>query len=177
MFLAFILSYVLFVAVDARTTPPSMYFSFFFPTMKIMEKKAPTKLISFNRYFSWKECAVNINSDLATPQPLYFYYNTTKFVTTTTGTSRFYLDGKQKIELFCTDGFRRPYGNHTLEAACISGNQFQIKNKSGYLIDAVCNNYPHHKARSLTGRVCVGGNIAEIGFDVRGKFYHTYNIL
>lgn len=125
-----------------------------------------------------KECAVNINSDLATPQPLYFYYNTTEFVTTTTGTSRFHLDGKQKIELFCTDGFRRPYRNDTLEAACISGNQFQIKNKSGYLIDAVCNNYPNHTTRT-TSRVCVGGNIVEIGFNVRGKIlsYIQYSLI
>lgn len=89
-------------------------------------------------------------------------------MTTTTGTSQFNLDGKQKIQLFCTDGFRKPYDEEMLTAACISGNQFQIKNKSGRLIDAVCNNYPNHTTR-FTDRKCAVGNIVEIGFDVRGK--------
>lgn len=115
---------------------------------------------------------MDINCDLATPPPLYFYYNTTDFVTTTAGNSTFNLNSKQKIELFCSDGFQKPYDNKTLTAACISGNQFQIKNKSGYLIDAMCKNYPNHTTR-LSERKCVVGSIVEIGFDVRGKS-HPY---
>ncbi|XP_031621017.1 uncharacterized protein LOC116339335 [Contarinia nasturtii] len=112
-------------------------------------------------------CLVNINVDLAAPEPLYFYYNTTDYVTTATGTSEFYLDSQQKIELFCSDSFRDPYEGDTLIATCISGNQFQIENKSGYLADAKCNNYPNHTTR-FTDRTCVVGKIVEIGFEVKG---------
>ncbi|XP_055325389.1 uncharacterized protein LOC129579371 [Sitodiplosis mosellana] len=124
-----------------------------------------------------QKCTVNINSDLATPQPLYFYGNTTDLVTTTTGTSQFNLDGKQQIELFCTDGFRSPYDNDItmLTATCISGNQFRIKNKLGRLIDAMCNNYPNHTTR-YTDRKCVAGNIVEIGFDVLGSWVPVLEI-
>lgn len=112
---------------------------------------------------------MNINSDLASPQPLYFYDNTTDFVTTTTGTSQFNLDSEQQIDLFCSDGFRNSKDGHMLTATCISGNRFQIKNESGHLIDAMCNNYPNHTTR-LTNRKCIAGRIVEIGFDVLGKF-------
>lgn len=114
------------------------------------------------------ECTVNINLDLATPQPLYFYHNTTDFVTTTVGTSEFNLDSQQKIDLFCSDGFQQPYENEILIATCISSNQFEIKNKSGYLVDAKCNNYPKHSVR-ITDRKCIVDKIVEIGFDVNGK--------
>lgn len=112
---------------------------------------------------------MKINADLATPQPLYFYSNTTDFVTTTAGTSEFHLDGQQKIDLFCSDGFRSPYAtNETLTATCIDGNQFQINNKSAKIVDAVCNNYPYHTTK-LSERKCSVGNLVEIGFHVKGK--------
>lgn len=118
---------------------------------------------------SIEECSVNINADLPTPQPLYFHSNTTDFVTTTPGTSAFHLDADEKIDLFCSTGFRPPYGNETLVATCIGGNQFQINNKSVHLIDAVCKNYPNHTARVSTNRKCSVGNIVEIGFQAGGK--------
>lgn len=116
---------------------------------------------------------MNINGGLATPQPLYFHSNTTDFVETTAGTSEIHLDGKENIELFCSDGFRPPYVNESLAATCITGNQFQINNKSAKLIDAVCNNYPNHTAR-VSERKCSVGNIVEIGFQVKGESHSKY---
>lgn len=122
-----------------------------------------------------KKCSVNINGGLATPQPLYFYSNTTDFVETTAGTSEIHLDSNEKIELFCSNGFRPPYGNESLTATCIADNQFQINNKSAKLIDVVCNNYPHHTTR-VSERKCSVGNIVEIGFQVKGTWVSVLEI-
>lgn len=122
---------------------------------------------------------MNINSDLATPQPLYFYYNTTDFVTTVAGTSGFELDAGQQIELFCTDNFRPPFDQHarngSIIATCIRDKIFQIENASGTskvrLNDLACINYPYHTTR-VVKRTCSVGKIIEIGFNVRGKCYY-----
>lgn len=118
---------------------------------------------------------MNINSDLGTPQPLYFYHNTTEFVTIEDGTSQIQLDAKQQIDLYCTDGFRSPFTKQTnmLTATCVSGKQFIISNKTVNLMNAACNSKIDHTTR-LSNRNCVVGKTVEIGYNVNGEFLNTF---
>lgn len=104
------------------------------------------------------------------PQPLYFYHNTTEFVTIEDGTSQILLDTKEKIDLYCSEGFRAPFSKQTkrLTATCVSGKQFQIRNKTFNLKNVTCINSQDHTTR-LSQRKCVAGKTVEIGFDVEGK--------
>lgn len=115
---------------------------------------------------------MSIDTDLATPQPLYFQHNTREFVTTTAGTNRIELDAEEQMDLFCTTGFRQTptltTTNDTLTATCISGTEFKIDDKSVTLSGAACKKLPLHSTR-LSKEKCDFGNLVEIGFDVKGK--------
>lgn len=108
---------------------------------------------------------------MGSPQPLYFYEGTKDFVTTTPGTSEFSIQSKEKIELFCSDGFRSPFAinnvSAVLTATCISGKQFLIANKTSGLQNAICHHHPNHTT-VVTNRNCSVGKLIEIGFSVNG---------
>lgn len=116
-------------------------------------------------------CAVNINGDLGNPQPLYLHYHSADLVRTSNGRSFFYLDADERIDLFCSDGFKPPISGDrrkTLTASCISGNRFDINGRSETLRTVRCNQNVYSDTRP-TKRTCVTGNTVEIGYNVEGK--------
>lgn len=107
---------------------------------------------------------------MGTPQPLYFYHNTTEFVTLEDGSDLIQLDAKDKIDLYCSEGFRSPFSKKTrmLTATCVSGKRFKINNQTINLKNATCISNQDHTTR-LTKRKCVVDRTVEIGFDVEGR--------
>lgn len=108
---------------------------------------------------------------MGTPQPLYFYHDTTDFVTIETGTTQILLDANEKIDLYCSSGFQNPFSKQTkmLTAACVSGKRFQIQNKTVNLKNATCISNVDSTTR-LSNRKCVAGRTVEIGYNVEGEF-------
>lgn len=124
------------------------------------------------------ECTLNINSDLGQPQPLYFYENSTEFVTTSAGSSKFTLEKMQQIDLYCSSGFRQKSHNITnesLTATCMGEKGFTIANKTMTLRNISCVNYPEHKTK-VTNETCLAGKLIEIGFDVHNEWVSLMKI-
>lgn len=115
-------------------------------------------------------CAVNINADLGKPQPLYLKYRSADFVETSNGKSFFYMEANQKIDLFCSDGFKPPFADgraKTITASCVSGNRFQMNGRRESLRSVRCNQNVYSDTRT-TNRTCVAGKTVEIGYNVEG---------
>lgn len=114
---------------------------------------------------------MNINTDLGAPQPLYLYYHSPDLVQTSNKKSYFYLEADEKIDIFCSDGFKPPFsGGKTkiLTASCISGNRFDLNGRSESLRSVRCNHNVYCDTKP-TKRTCIAGNTVEIGFNVEGK--------
>lgn len=134
--------------------------------------------ISISIVYVFAACAVNINADLGTPQPLYLYYHSPKLVQTSNRRSYFYLEADEKIDVFCSDGFQPPFSGgktKTLTASCISGNRFDLNGRSESLRNVRCNRNAYSETK-VTKRRCVAGNTVEIGFNVEGKSGLNYFI-
>lgn len=91
---------------------------------------------------------------------------------TSNGTGHFHLDANEKIDIFCSNGFRPPHANggkiKMLTATCISDSRFHINNRTDTLRNIKCTRNVETDTK-ITKRKCVSGNTAEIGFNVQGK--------
>lgn len=126
---------------------------------------------NFSLTFILVACAVNIDGDLGQPQPLYLHYHSADLVETSNGKGFFYLDADEKIDIFCSDGFKPPFSGgraKTITASCISGNRFNFNGRSEILRNVRCNENVYSDTRP-TKRTCVAGNTVEIGYNVEGK--------
>lgn len=114
-------------------------------------------------------CKLNINSDFGEPQPLYLKHDAVGFVSTEDGLNEIHLDANEKLDVFCSNGYRPPLSNKSnlITVSCISGNRFAIKNKSISFRDIECRNTVSTDTK-LTQRKCVTGKTVEIGFYVEG---------
>lgn len=111
---------------------------------------------------------MNINGGLGSPQPLYMYSNSSKFVQTEPNLSAFRLQRNETIKLFCPSGFRSRGGGGkvtALNATCLAGDQFKVENKTIQLKTLACSYHPEHKAK-YSKESCSVGDLFEIGFSV-----------
>ncbi|XP_067008540.2 uncharacterized protein [Anabrus simplex] len=128
-------------------------------------------------------CQVDINEDLAEPQPLLIQPGGALDVTGFLQPNEkgiVYLTSGQKVIVACsgTDNYLSPFSEELAQvtATCVSGTTFTINNKRYELSDVVCSFKPSHNAFA-TGNKCYGNNIEiYIGFNVSRAFYKTIDV-
>lgn len=116
-------------------------------------------------------CTINVNGDLADPQPLIIKPGTAAFLYPEDRTGIIYLDDEQEVEIYCTSGFRVPEGvGNSAIAKCVDGNLFEVNGTPYTFIEFTCNSIPFHTTRK-TGQKCYNDAIkVDIGFDLGDRF-------
>lgn len=121
-------------------------------------------------------CAINVNRDLGEPQPLLIRPHTSEFVVPRTSAGIIRMRRGEPIELYCSDGFRGIEGGKTIIATCLGGSNFRINNDEREFNEISCNKRnPDHTARR-TNRVCRGGEIAQIGYNIGSRWLNLMDI-
>lgn len=112
------------------------------------------------------------------PQPLFLVPNTTQFFLPVHPNGIMRLSAGDQIELFCSSHFPM-FGTNvqTVFATCVSADTFSVNGVNRQISTLTCADYPIHTARN-TGRQChgSGSRITEIGFPVRDRFFHLYDV-
>lgn len=98
-------------------------------------------------------CTINVNKDLADPQPLIVRPGTSAFVYPEDKTGIINLEKDQEVEIYCTaTGFKIPEGaGNSVIAKCIEGTYFEVSGMAYTFKDFTCKTIPYHIARK-TGR-------------------------
>lgn len=129
-------------------------------------------------------CTINVNDDLGEPQPLLIHPGTTEWfdpqVTSyvDNGDAVILMNQCETIELVCTTGFASPQGiaGNSIIVACAGDDKFWYEDKFYSFNTFSCNDYPTHVARRIAGRCIYGGTLVEVGFDIRTRFFHLYEV-
>lgn len=124
-------------------------------------------------------CFVNINRDLATPQPIYIRPGTEDFFHPLNRRGIIEMSAGQEMELFCTNEFATPSGvsSNLIRISCVSDTQFRHNGTLHHINEFTCRNWPTSVAqRRLTITRCFNkGIFVDVGFQVNDRFLLVYS--
>lgn len=110
------------------------------------------------------------------PQPLLLRPGTEEFPMPATSNGWVRFEHQEQLELFCSNGFRRPFSGNSISAECLNGTRFLVGTDDFTFEDFMCADLPIHTARH-TNRTCFNGNtIAEIGMEVDNRWVHLMDV-
>lgn len=122
-------------------------------------------------------CTINVNGDLADPQPLIVRPGTSAFVYPADKTGIIYLEIGQAVEIYCPAGLKVPEGvGNSAIAKCVDGNKYEVNGIPYSFKDFTCKSIPYHTARK-TGSKCYNNAAqVEIGFDLGTRFLKVLEV-
>lgn len=122
------------------------------------------------------DCTINLNRDIADPQPLLIHPNTTEFVYPSVRHGFIDLRLGEQMELFCTGGFTINPRITSMIVSCDEGNRFSYDGSQYGFRSFVCTRN-HRNIAVRSGRDCYkGASLLTIGFDVETRFIPLFNI-
>lgn len=122
------------------------------------------------------ECSINLNRDIADPQPLLIIPNTTEFVYPTERHGFIDLQLGEQMELFCTGGFTFDPSKTSIIVSCDTENMFRFEESLFAFRNFVCLRNQRNVA-IRTGKECYkGASLLTVGFDIETRFVPLYNI-
>lgn len=122
-------------------------------------------------------CSINVNADLADPQPLIIKPRTAAFLYPLDKTGIAYLADGEEVEVYCTSGFRIPAGvGNSVLAKCVDGNLFEYNEIAYNFINFTCNSIPYHTTRTTGAKCYNDATKVEIGFDLGNRFLKVLDV-
>lgn len=116
-------------------------------------------------------CNINVNGDLADPQPLLIKPGTSEFFNPSSKAGIVELNENQQIELYCSStGFASPANAGNKIIATCNGGQFTFNSVKYNFNQFQCKAFPDHTARTTGARCYNNGYVVEIGFIVETRF-------
>lgn len=124
-------------------------------------------------------CQVDINLNLANPQPLFIRPGTEQIFHPNDRRGIIEMSASQEMELFCTNGFATPSGltGNLIRISCSSGTRFFLNGIFYNFNEFTCRNWPTSVAqRRITTTRCFNqSSIIDVGFQVKNRFLTVFS--